>query len=149
MALYSTRYDRVFRKFVPSIAKLSYSPLVKAGADIIARMLALPFPELRDLPPNHLRLRIGSGNRIFNGHVAFIETSYRCWLAFISRNYCTSSSDVVELGCGCGHIARALREPWCRPWFEGAYLGVDIDSEMIEYCRRRLMYDGGLCLCFR
>src|SRR5215831_4375293 len=134
MALYS-KHDRIYRKFVPSVAKLSYNPIVRAGGDAVARLLALPFPELRDLPPNHLRIRVGSGNRIFNGHVDFIQTSSRCWLAFLSRGYCTSSSDVVELGCGCGRIARALRDPRWDPWFDGTYVGVDIDNEMIEYCR--------------
>jgi len=133
MALYS-KHDRIYRKFVPSVAKLSYNPIVRAGGDAVARLLALPFPELRDLPPNHLRIRVGSGNRIFNGHVDFIQTSSRCWLAFLSRGYCTSSSDVVELGCGCGRIARALRDPRWNPWFDGTYVGVDIDAEMIEYC---------------
>jgi SAM-dependent methyltransferase len=134
MALYS-RYDGIYRKFVPSVAKLSYNPFLKVAGNAIARMLALPFPELRDLPPNHLRIRIGSGNHIFNGHVGFIEASSRCWFVFLSRGYCTSTSDVVELGCGCGRIARALTDPWWDPWFEGTYVGVDIDNEMIEYCR--------------
>jgi SAM-dependent methyltransferase len=57
------------------------------------------------------------------------------WLTFLSRKYCTSKSDVVELGCGCGRIARPLRDPRWDPWFEGTYVGVDIDREMIEYCR--------------
>src|SRR5216684_5935006 len=130
MALYS-KYDRIFRKFVPSVAKFSYNPFFMRAGDAIARVLALPFSELRELPPNHLRIRIGAGNRIFNGHVNFIEVSSRCWLTFLSRNYCNSSSDVVELGCGCGRVARALKDPW----FEGTYVGVDIDSEMLEYCR--------------
>jgi SAM-dependent methyltransferase len=131
----SSKYDRIYRRFVPSIAKLSYNPLIKVFGNAIAKMLALPFPELRDLPPNHLRIRIGAGNRIVNGHVDFIETGSKCWLAFLSRKYCTSNSDVVELGCGCGRIARALRDPWWGPWFEGTYVGVDIDHEMIEYCQ--------------
>jgi SAM-dependent methyltransferase len=44
---------------------------------------------------------------------------------------------VVELGCGCGRVARALRDRW----FEGTYLGVDIDEEMIEYCRQSFIKD--------
>jgi SAM-dependent methyltransferase len=134
MALYS-KHDRTYRKLVPSVARLSYNPVVKIAGDAIARMLALPFPELRDLPPNHLRIRVGAGNRIFNGHVDFFQASTRCWLVFLSQKYCTSSSDVVELGCGCGRIARALKDPWWDPWFKGTYVGVDIDQEMIEYCR--------------
>jgi SAM-dependent methyltransferase len=134
MELYS-KYDRIYRRFVPSIAKLSYNPFVKAVGNAVAGILALPFPELRNLPPNHLRIRIGTGNRIFNGHIDFIEAGSRCWLIFLSRKYCTSNSDVVELGCGCGRLARVLRDPWWGPWFEGTYLGVDIDREMIEYCQ--------------
>jgi SAM-dependent methyltransferase len=134
MALYS-KHDRIYRKLVPSVAKLSYHPVVRAGGNAIARMLAIPFPELRDLPPNHLRIRVGAGNRVLNNHIDFIHTSSRCWLAFLSRGYCTSSSDVVELGCGCGRVARALNDPWWDPWFEGTFVGVDIDSEMLEYCR--------------
>jgi SAM-dependent methyltransferase len=130
-----SKYDRIYRKFVPSVAKLSYHPVVKAGTNAIARVLALPFPELRELPPNHLRIRVGAGNRILNNHVDFIRTSSRCWLAFLSRGYCTSTSDVVELGCGCGRIALALNDPRWDPWFKGTYLGVDIDSEMLQYCR--------------
>jgi SAM-dependent methyltransferase len=130
MAFHS-KYDRIIRKFVPSVARLSYNPFFKIAGDAIARAFARPFPEFRDLPPNHLCIRIGCGNRIFNSHVMFIKASGECWLNFLSRNYCKSSSDVVELGCGCGRIARALRDPW----FDGTYVGVDIDNEMIEYCR--------------
>jgi SAM-dependent methyltransferase len=102
------------------------------AGDVIARIVAWPFPELRDLPPNHLCVRIGVGNRIFNNHLAFLNTGNHCWLTFLSRNYCTSKSDVVELGCGCGRVAWTLRDT---PWFFGTYVGVDIDKEMIEYCR--------------
>lgn len=105
------------------------------AGDAIARVLAQPFPELHDLPPNHLCVRIGSGNRIFNGHVIFIQAGNQSWLTFLSRKYCTSSSDVVELGCGCGRLARPLRDPPWAPWFAGTYVGVDIDKEMIKYCR--------------
>ena len=130
MAWYS-KHDRMFRKFVPSVAKASYNPLVKLAGNAIAGALARPFPELRELPPNHLRIRTGVGNHIINDHINFMQKSSRCWLTFLSRNYCTSTSDIVELGCGCGGIARALREPW----FQGTYVGIDIDTEMIEYCR--------------
>jgi hypothetical protein len=127
MAFHS-KHDRLIRKFVPSVARLSYNPFFKIAGDAIARALALPFPEFRDLPPNHLCVRIGCGNRIFNSHVMFIKTSGECWLNFLSRNYCKSSSDVVELGCGCGRIARALRDPW----FEGTYVGVDVPVQLTQ-----------------
>jgi SAM-dependent methyltransferase len=134
LGFYAKR-DQVLRKFVPSLAAISYNSFVKIASGAMARMLAWPFPELRDLPPNYLRIRVGSGHRIFNGHVGFIQVGNQMWLTFLSRKYCTSKSDVVELGCGCGRIARPLREPRWEPCFQGTYVGVDIDNEMIEYCR--------------
>jgi SAM-dependent methyltransferase len=135
MAFYSKR-DRIFRRLVPSVARISYNPFVKTVGDTIARGLAWPFPELRDLPPNHLCIRVGSGNRIFNSHINFLQTGANVWLTFLSRKYCTPNSDLVEIGCGCGRLARPLMyPPWEDSWFKGTYVGVDIDSEMIEYCR--------------
>jgi SAM-dependent methyltransferase len=99
--------------------------------DAIASSLSLPFSELRRLPPNHLRIRIGVGNRILTNHVHFIEMGNGIWLDFLSNKYCTSTSNIVELGCGCGRIAWPLRGDW----FRGTYVGVDIDAEMIDYCR--------------
>jgi SAM-dependent methyltransferase len=130
MTWYS-KHDRILRKFVPSVAKASYNPFLRVAGNAVAGVLCRPFPELRELPPNHLCIRTGVGNRVFNNHVNFILKSYQCWLTFLSRKFCTFNSNVVELGCGCGGVARALREPW----FEGTYVGVDIDEEMIEYCR--------------
>jgi SAM-dependent methyltransferase len=123
--------DRTFRKFVPSVGKASYNPIVKIAGDTLANVLALSFPELRELPPNHLRIRIGVGNQVLRNHVHFLQMGAWTWLSFMSRRYCSFNSDVVELGCGCGRIAWPLKDPW----FEGTYLGVDIDTEMIEYCR--------------
>jgi SAM-dependent methyltransferase len=130
-----SKYDRVFRKFMPSLAVLSYNPLYKTARDVIAKILAWPFEELRDLPPNHLRLRVGTGNQLFANHFTFIHSGNHCLIKFLSRKYCTSKSDVVELGCGCGRIALAFRDPQWDPWFEGTYVGIDIDREMLEYCR--------------
>jgi len=59
----------VYRKFVPSVARISYNPVVKMAGNAIAGLLSLPFTELRGLPPNHLRIRIGVGNRILANHV--------------------------------------------------------------------------------
>lgn len=130
-----SRYDHVWRTVVPSLAKISYNPFVKVVGDTIARVLGWPFPELRYLPPNHLRIRLGTGNRLFNGHFVFIQAGNEVWLKFLSQKYCTINSDIVELGCGCGRIARPLRDPSWDPWFHGTYVGVDIDDEMIKYCR--------------
>jgi SAM-dependent methyltransferase len=129
--LYS-RFDRAVRKFIPSVGKMSYNPIVRAVGDKFAYILSLPFSELQDLPPNHLRIRIGVGNRIFANHVHFLQMGSYLWLNFLSHQYCGFNSDVVELGCGCGRVAYPLKADW----FKGTYVGVDIDKEMIEYCRK-------------
>ena len=77
MGWYS-KHDRIFRKIVPSIARASYNPVVKVSTNVVAGLLSRPFDELRELPPNHLRIRTGAGNRIVNDHVGFILKSYRC-----------------------------------------------------------------------
>ena len=125
-------WDLLFRKYVPSVARISYNPVVKLAGNTVSRLLSLPFNELRALPPNHLRIRIGVENRILANHVHYLQMGAYFWHYFLSRQYCRFNSDVVELGCGCGRIAYPLKGAW----FEGTYVGVDIDGEMIEYCRR-------------
>jgi SAM-dependent methyltransferase len=124
--------DRTLRKIIPSVAAISFNPVVKAIGDAIAYVLSFPFVELRTLPPNHLRIRVGVGNRIFTNHIHHLQVGTFFWQYFLAREYCKSNSDVVELGCGCGRVAAPLRDDW----FEGTYVGVDIDQEMIEYCRQ-------------
>jgi len=41
-----SRFDRTFRRFVPSVAKASYNPFVKIAGDTVSSVLSLPFPEL-------------------------------------------------------------------------------------------------------
>jgi SAM-dependent methyltransferase len=130
-------FDHAIRRFVPSTARISFNPVVKAVGNSIAYAFSLPFPELRDLPPNHLRIRVGVENRLLANHIHHLQMGYRFWLSFFSRHYCKPDSDIVELGCGCGRIAYPLREDW----FEGTYVGVDVDQEMIEYCRRSFNKD--------
>lgn len=123
--------DRIARKFVPSTARLSYNPFLNLIGDFIANILGSPFSEWRDLPPNHLRVRVGVGNKLINNHAFFAAIGANHWVHWLSRSYCNFKSDIVEIGCGCGRIARTLNEPW----FEGTFVGVDIDPEMIEWCR--------------
>jgi SAM-dependent methyltransferase len=125
-------WDHVYRKFVPSVARISYNPVVKLACNALAGLISLPFAELRDLPPNHLRIRVGVGNGIVTNHIHYLQMGSNFWHYFLSRQYCDFSSDVVELGCGCGRIAYPLKGAW----FTGTYVGVDIDREMIEFCRQ-------------
>jgi SAM-dependent methyltransferase len=111
---------------------MSYNPVVKVVGDAFSNIVSLPFTELHNLPPNHLRIRIGVGNRILANQVHFLQMGSGIWHYFLSRQYCKFNSDIVELGCGCGRIAYPLKGDW----FEGTYVGVDIDQEMVDYCRQ-------------
>lgn len=52
-------FNRTFRKYFLSIAKIRSNPIVKALGDSFLYGLSLRFIELRDLPPNHLPIHAG------------------------------------------------------------------------------------------
>lgn len=123
--------DRLVRKLIPSAAKLSYNSLFKALGlpfDFVANLI---FPALRELPPNHLRVRVGVGNRVFFNQFYHIEAGYYMWLTWFPDNLFTTGGSILEIGCGCGRMARPLKT--CG--FSGAYTGIDIDEEMLKYCK--------------
>jgi len=127
----SKRVDRFLRWFVPSAPRLSYSPTFRIFGNALSSALALPFPEFRRLPPNHLRVRVGVGNRIVNNQAFFLNFGAFFWNDLFANGYANAHSDIVDIGCGCGRLAMPLRQDF----FKGTYLGIDIDAEMIEYCR--------------
>ncbi len=131
------KIDRLLRLLIPSAAHLSYNPFFKFVGNSLAGLLSLPFPEFRALPPNHLRVRVGVGNKAVNNQAYHLAVGRDYWFNWLSKGFCDDRSDIVEIGCGCGRIAHHLRGDW----FEGSYLGVDIDSEQIDYCRRSFPAD--------
>ncbi len=102
--------NRAIRKLVPSAAHLTYNPLFQLVGDSISRIANLFFPELRELPPNHLRVRIGVGNQIFFNQLSFLQIGAAFWCRWLSSGYVIAPSEIVEIGCGCGRIAHHLRE---------------------------------------
>jgi SAM-dependent methyltransferase len=121
--------ERVARIFIPSTAKLSYNPLFRLLGDMISALPCVLYPEFRSLPPNHLRVRIGVGNKLLFNQAQYLEVGYSFWLQWLSRGYVTDRSDILEIGCGCGRIAHHLRGEW----FTGTYIGVDIDQELLNW----------------
>jgi SAM-dependent methyltransferase len=122
--------DRLIRVIIPSAAQLSYNPGFKLLGNAISAIPSLIYPEFRGLPPNHLRVRVGVGNKVIFNHVYHLEAGVLFWQRWLSSGYVTGTSDIVEIGCGCGRIAHHLRGDW----FKGSYVGIDIDSELLEWC---------------
>lgn len=109
--------------------------------DALDRALSWPWRELRGLPPNRMRLRVGVQNRLLFNGFAFRSTGVHFWMVLLGRGHVRLDSRIVDLGSGCGRFAMPLRDLnlWGRG-FRGSYLGVDIDAEMLAWCRRR--FDG-------
>jgi SAM-dependent methyltransferase len=132
----SLSLDRALRKLFPSTSKLTFNPLFRAAvnaADIVPRLI---FPEYRALPPNHLRIRIGVGNRIFNNQSHFLVHARDFWMFVFSEGIATMRADILDIGVGCGRWAHWLRDYNFRGRrFAGTYVGVDIDEEAIAWCR--------------
>ena len=133
----SKAVQRIMRRMIPSSPRLSYNPIFRILVNTVSSALAAPFPEFRKLPPNHLRVRVGGGNRIFCNHSLFVEIGTSFWHEFFANGYANVNSDILEIGCGCGRIAIPLNQDY----FHGTYLGIDIDPEMIEYCRSHFPAD--------
>jgi SAM-dependent methyltransferase len=102
-----------------------------AVVDAFDRAVSFPFPELRGLPPNRMRIRVGVGNRLVFNQVAFLEFGAGTVVDLLSDGYLTRDARVVDIGCGCGRFPHAL----ARYGFRGSYDGIDVDAEMVQWCR--------------
>lgn len=125
--------DKYVRKKIPSIAKCSYGPAFRIPVNFISSIANLVFPEFKSLPPAHLRARIGVGNRVIFNQSLHISIGEKFWINNLLEGFCTNLSNIVEIGCGCGRMLRPLYES---SKFQGKYVGIDVDDEMLEWCRR-------------
>ncbi len=130
-------FDRAIRKIFPSTSKLTFNPLFKAAVNAFDLFPKLVFPEFRNLPPNHLRVRIGVGNRILNNQVHFLTHARDFWMFVFTEKLADRTSSIVDIGSGCGRWAHWLRDYNFRGrTFTGRYIGVDIDAEAIAWCEK-------------
>jgi SAM-dependent methyltransferase len=133
----SSVFDRSIRKFVPSLAKLSYNPAFKLLLDAPDLVANIFFPQFRGLPPNHLRVRIGVGNNLFNNQPWYFIGAKDFWFFALNRSLVNFDSTIVDIGCGCGRFAWHFRDyDYNGLRFRGKYIGIDIDKEMLDWCRR-------------
>ena len=129
--------DRVLRKLFPSTSKLTFNPVFRAFADISDLVPMAIYPEFRSLPPNHLRIRVGVGNRILNNQTHFLVHARDFWMFAFSEGIVKLDSNILDIGVGCGRWAHWMRDYNFRGRrFSGVYAGVDIDGEAIEWCRK-------------
>jgi hypothetical protein len=74
-----SNFTKLARRLVPSTAMLSYNRVFKLVGNGLTRLPDLVFPEFRQLPPNHLRVRVGVGNRLFNNQAIDLDKESIAW----------------------------------------------------------------------
>ena len=133
-----SRLDKLVRKVFPSTATLSRSApfqVLIAIADFFNRRVMRYFTK-SPLPPLKYIVRIGVGNTVFRPHHWYLTSSNAMWLYFFSKGYASSSSIILDIGSGVGRSAVGLRDfQYHGAAFEGHYHGVDVDEEMVVWCR--------------
>ncbi len=130
------KLDRAIRRVIPSASRLTYNPIFKAVVDSFDLLPKLVYEELSRIPPNHMRIRVGVGNRIFANQVIFVTGPKDFWMHAFHSGLCRLDSTIVDIGCGCGRYAHPLRDyRFKSERFTGKYVGIDIDEEMLEWCK--------------
>jgi SAM-dependent methyltransferase len=130
-------FDRTVRRLIPSAARLSYNPVFATAVNLLDTLPRLMFREFGDIPPNHLRIRVGVGNRILANQVAYVTEATKFWVHFLSAGTCNLDSTIVDIGCGCGRYAQFLRDfRYKSEIFHGRYVGIDVDQEMLDWCKK-------------
>ena len=126
-------FVRMIRRIFPSSTMISRGPLAMLPIAALDRLGDLPYREFDNLPPGRFRIRVGVGKKVAFNQAAFLRYGYTTWMEFFGE-FIDLAADVVDLGCGCGRTALAVRDfPACR----GHYTGVDVDEEMLAWCRRK------------
>jgi SAM-dependent methyltransferase len=131
------RADRLARRFVPAVPVLSHRRWLMSALDLFDKAWSLPFQEFRRLPPNHMRIRVGVGNRLVFNQPYYLEYGMKTMLTLMERGLMNMDSRIVDIGCGCGRLAHALG----RSGFRGSYDGIDVDTEMLAWCKEHLGTD--------
>lgn len=130
------RVAKLLRLSAPFHARLAQHPFFRwilRAADLPGRLV---YPEFRRLPPNDLRVRVGVGGRLLNNEPVYLTRGINEWMYLLSSGLVSFDSDILEIGSGCGrrtHLLRDFRFHGKR--YTGRYIGVDIDPEMLSWCR--------------
>ncbi len=102
--------DNFLRRFIPSAVPISKNYILGRSLDLIDRLLPMPFAELRNLPPNRFRLRVGVENSLLFNHIKYRYRGTNFWFYVFASGFCNLESNIIDLGCGCGRKAINLKE---------------------------------------
>jgi len=131
--------DRIVRAVVPSTPILARSRWLApafALAELLPRFCIRLFIRA-PLPPGRYIVRIGVGNQIWRPHHWYLTSSTHMWMYYMAEGVVKRDSIVVDIGSGVGRAAVGLRDfGFHGAGFEGHYFGFDVDSEMVDWCRR-------------
>jgi SAM-dependent methyltransferase len=124
------------RRIVPSTSMLTYHPVARRVLDAFDVVPNLVYKEFRDLPPNHLRVRVGVSNRLFANQVHHMRQAVKRWMYWFEAGWVTMESNIIDLGVGCGRYAQHFKDlSYYDQKYSGSYLGIDIDGEALQWCR--------------
>lgn len=127
--------SRLLRRVVPSTVLLTQSSYTATPLDVLDKLCCLPFREFRRLPPNRFRVRVGVGNRLLFNQAHFLMYGAQTCLDLFAEGHARPTSDILEIGSGCGRFAYALKHVGA---YAGTYNGVDVDEEMVQWCQANL-----------
>ena len=131
------KLDKVMRKFIPSAAKLDIQSDLQASTQCHRFRTPPHLQGISNIPPNHLRIRVGVGNRILANHIFYLNEAWELRIHAIHSGLCRLDSHVLDIGCGCGRFAQHLRDyKFKQEIFRGRYVGIDIDEESLTWCRQ-------------
>lgn len=137
------RLDAAARRLVPAVPTISRSRPLMAPLDALDYLVSLALGVAGEVPPNRLRIRVGAGNRLLFNQVMHREMGVGFWLSRFADGTVRADSRILDIGCGCGRYASVLAGSRLAGAvdFRGVYTGVDVDPEMIAWCRARFPAD--------
>lgn len=77
------------------------------------------------------------GNQIFGNQTWYFTGARDFWFFAFTQSWISLDSTIVDIGCGCGKFAHHFRDyEYNGSRFRGKYIGIDIDPELLSWCRR-------------
>lgn len=136
--------EALVRKVIPSTVLVARNPLFSAASRFVDVTYGR-YAEWRTgvkMPPLRYIVRTGVGNNILFPHLYYATAGHRIWQYFFSEGLANLESTIVDIGCGCGKSAAALRDfRYADVEFTGHYFGFDIDAALVEWCSQHFPPD--------